>query len=385
MGLADRDYSRSSRAAGGPRPPRRGGWISRSPIGGLTRLSANSVLIIVCCALFVLDLVLPETPVQLSEWRVTPGQEQAWQDLQRAHGVVTTRALAPDAQGVGRWIVWAGNIPPAVSAWIDPIAEADYLMVSPLRGWLQFTTAQAIVSFAPDGTMQGLQFWRFIGYGFLHVGLAHLLFNMVGLWVFGGIVEERFGRRRYFAIFAVSVIAGALLFLVLNAFGIALGGGTAAGLSIPGLLSSDPYTPLVGASAGVYGIILAAAWLAPDEEVLLFFVLPMRIRTLALVLLALAVYALLSSGRNAGGEAAHLGGAVAGWWVARRPHLLDDFFDLFGRRVSPRSTRPLPVDEREIDRILDKVRDKGLGSLSPRERDALRSASRSGRGADGRG
>jgi F-type H+-transporting ATPase subunit a len=76
------------------------------------------------------------------------------------------------------------------------------------------------------------------------------------------------------------------------------------------------------------------------------------------------VFALLTSGQNAGGEAAHLGGAIAGWWVARRPHLLDDFFDLFGRRVSPRSTRPLPVDEREIDRILDKVRDKGLASLS---------------------
>jgi membrane associated rhomboid family serine protease len=229
--------------------------------------------------------------------------------------------------------------------------------------------------------MQGLQFWRFVGYGFLHVGLSHILFNMVGLWVFGGIVEERFGRRRYFAIFSVSVVAGALLFLLLNAFGIALGSGS--GVNIPGLLSSDPYTPLIGASAGVYGIILAAAWLAPDEEVLLLFILPIKIRILAILLLGMAVFALLTSGQNAGGEAAHLGGAIAGWWVARRPHLLDDFFDLFGRRVSPRSTRPLPVDEREIDRILDKVRDKGLASLSERERETLRAAGSGG--ANGRG
>ena len=97
----------------------------------------------------------------------------------------------------------------------------------------------------------------------------------------------------------------------------------------------------------------------------------------------MAVFALLTSGQNAGGEAAHLGGAIAGWWVARRPHLLDDFFDLFGRRVSPRSTRPLPVDEREIDRILDKVRDKGLASLSERERETLRTAGSGG--ANGRG
>jgi membrane associated rhomboid family serine protease len=383
MGLADRDYTRSIPPRGA-RSPRLGGWVSRSPIGGLTRLSANSVLIIVCCAVFLLDLLMPKMAVQLSEWRVTPGQEQAWEDLQRSHGAVTTLEPRANEQGVGRRIVSAGNIPGEVALSIDPIAEADYLMVSPLRAWLQFTTAQAIVSFSPDGTMQGLQFWRFLGYGFLHIGFQHLLLNMVGLWVFGGIVEERFGRRRYSAIFAVSVVAGALLFLVLNAFGIALGGG-AGGINIPGLLSSDPYTPLVGASAGVYGIILAAAWLAPDEEVLLFFVAPVRIRTLALILLAIAVYALLSSGRNAGGEAAHLGGALAGWWVARRPHLLDDFFDLFGRKISPRSTRPLPVSEREIDRILDKVRDKGLGSLNDRERETLRSGRDTVRGSDSRG
>ncbi|MEY3144328.1 MAG: Rhomboid protease GluP [Planctomycetota bacterium] len=385
MGLADRDYTRSTRFAGARGAPRGGGWLSRTPIGGLGRLSANSILIILCCVVFLLDGWLPKTPVQLSQWRVTQGQEQAWEDLQRAHGAVRMIALSPNPQGIGRWFVWPGSLPPELALNVDPIAEADYLMVSPLRAWLQFTTAQAIVSFAPDGTMQGLQFWRFIGYGFLHVGLSHIIFNMIGLWVFGGIVEERFGRRRYFAIFAVSVVAGALLFLLLNAFGVALGSG--GGMNIPGLLSSDPYTPLVGASAGVYGIILAAAWLAPDEEVLLFFILPMKIRTLALLLLGIAVFALLTSGRNAGGEAAHLGGAIAGWWVARRPHLLDDFFDLFGRRVSPRSSRPLPVDEREIDRILDKVRNKGLASLSERERETLRAASSggpNGRGVHGR-
>jgi membrane associated rhomboid family serine protease len=365
----------------GARRAPRGGWFSRTPIGGLRRLSANSILIIVCCVVFLLDIWLPKIAVQLSQWRVTPGQEQAWEDLQRAHGAVRVSGLTPNPQGVGRWLVWAGNLPPEIALRVDPIAEADYVMVSPLRAWLQFTTAQAIVSFAPDGTMQGLQFWRFVGYGFLHVGLSHIVFNMIGLWVFGGIVEERFGRRRYFAIFAVSVVAGALLFLLLNAFGIALGSGS--GMNIPGLLSSDPYAPLVGASAGVYGIILAAAWLAPDEEVLLLFILPIKIRILALLLLAFAMFALLTSGPNAGGEAAHLGGAIAGWWVARRPHLLDDFFDLFGRRVSPRSTRPLPVDEREIDRILDKVRDRGLASLSERERETLRAAGSGG--ANGRG
>lgn len=378
MGLADRDYSRVKQPAGVGGPPRRGGWFSRSPLGGIARLSANSCLIIVCCVVFLLDGLLAKVPVQVSEWHVAPGQDSAWHDLRRGHGATTTLALDPNQQGVGRWLVWAGQVPPQVALSTDPIAEAEYMMVSPLRAWLQFTTAQAIISFAPDGSTQGLQFWRFLGYGFLHVGPWHLLFNMVGLWVFGGIVEERFGRRRFFAIFSVGVVAGALLFLLLNALGIGLGDG----VRIPGLLSSDPYTPLIGASAGVYGVILAAAWLAPTEEVLLLFVLPVKIRMLALGLIALSVFTLLQSGQNAGGEAAHLGGALAGWWVAQRPHLIDDFFDLFGRKVSPRSSRPLPVDFREIDRVLDKVRDRGLGSLSERERSILRSASTDRKDAD---
>jgi membrane associated rhomboid family serine protease len=277
---------------------------------------------------------------------------------------------------VGIVLVYPGRMPPELVFQVDPIAQAQYLLVSPLRAWLQFTTAQAIFSLEPDGSMQGLQFWRFVGYGFLHVGLAHLFFNMMGLWIFGGIVEERFGRRRFLAIFGFSVVTGALLFLILNALGIAFA--PEGGISVPGLLSSDPYTPLVGASAGVYGIILAAAWLAPDEEIMLFFILPIKLRILALFLIGLSVWTLLSSGQNAGGEAAHLGGAIAGWWIASRPHLLDDFFDLLGRRLKPARV----VDTREIDRILDKVREQGLGALTERERSTLRNAGDTQRKAD---
>ena len=351
--------------ARGSRAPKRG-------FSALSAFSANTLLIVACCVIFFLDGCLAKVPVQVSKWRVAAGQSQAWDDLHRAHGAMTQIAFPPGAHGVGKIFVWAGDLPPKIVLEIDPIAEADYQLVSPLRAWLQFTTAQAIMSFAPDGTVQGLQFWRFIGYGFLHFDLTHLAFNMVGLFVFGPIVEERFGRRRYLAVFSVSVVAGALLFLVLNALGIAVAGDS--DIQIPGLLSSDPFTPLIGASGGVYGIILAAAWLAPEEEILLLYLIPMRIRVLALLLLALAVWALLSSSRNAGGEAAHLGGAIAGWWVARRPHVIDDFFDLFGRRISPRTARPLPIDGREVDSILDKADTLGLSALTERERAMLRAA-----------
>jgi len=380
MGLSDRDYARSTAPAGSRGHAGRGGrgW-RRAPGAGLGRFSANTILIAVCCLVYFIDGFLAKVPVQLTEWQVNPAQVEAFNDIRRARSETTAVRLPANAQGVGIVLVYPGRLPTELVLAVDPIAQAKYLLVSPLRAWLQFTTAQAIFSVEPDGSMQGLQFWRFVGYGFLHVGLAHLVFNMVGLLIFGGIVEERFGRRRFLAIFGFSVVTGALLFLILNALGIALA--PQGGISIPGLLSSDPYTPLVGASAGVYGIILAAAWLAPDEEIMLFFILPMKLRALAVVLIGLSVWTLLSSGANAGGEAAHLGGAIAGWWIASRPHLLDDFFDLLGRRARPVRA----ADTREIDRILDKVRDRGLGALSERERATLRNATDTRGKVDGQG
>jgi hypothetical protein len=101
------------------------------------------------------------------------------------------------------------------------------------------------------------------------------------------------------------------------------------------------------------------------------------------------VLTLLQNGANAGGEAAHLGGAIAGWWVAQRPHLLDDFFDFLGR-ATPKGRAKLAggasaaarraPDTAEVDRILDKVRENGLQSLTERERETLRAATDASRG-----
>ena len=171
------------------------------------------------------------------------------------------------------------------------------------------------------------------------------------------------------------------MYLVLNFLGtqIAMWKPT---LHIPFLLVNDPTTPLVGASAGVFGVIMAAAFLSPRSMVLLFFVLPMQLRTLAYGLVGLALVSIFFGTANAGGEAAHLGGAIAGFWLIRNPDTLHALFDWMGR-VDPtsqsrrvRSSRARRVvAAAEIDRILDKIRQKGLQSLSEDERQVLRKAS----------
>ena len=345
----------------------------------------NTILIVACCIVFVVDMLLPKVPVQSSRWMVERSREQAFTDLQRARVPLEIRYFGADQSGVGKMAAY-----PRGASIADPIAVADFMLVSPVRKWLQFTTAEAVASFDPAGSFVGGEVWRFVGYGFLHVNLLHLGFNMLGLFMLGGIVEERFGRSRYLALFLLSVVMGAFLFLVLNALGLAWFAWKGEQFLLPGLLFNDPFLPLIGASGGVYGIILAAAWLRPDDDILVFWVLPVRFKHFAIVLIGISVLTLLQSGANAGGEAAHLGGAIAGWWIAQRPHLLDDFFDFLGRanpkgrapgalRRAGSSSRRAP-DTAEIDRILDKVRERGLASLTERERDTLRAATDASRG-----
>ncbi len=232
-----------------------------------------------------------------------------------------------------------------------------------------------------------LQFWRLITFQFLHAGLMHVAMNMLGLWVFGGMVERHLGPRKYAAFYLVCGIFGGVMYVVLNGLGYA-----AYKMwnlqSAPFLLINNPDMHLVGASAGVFGVIMACAFVAPNAIVQLVFPpIQLRIKVMAYCYVALAAFNLLVGGQNAGGDAAHIGGAIAGFFFIRRPHLLHDFFDVFGdsRKGGPSKRRkPMPADgpdQAELDRILAKIRAEGMGSLSEKEKTLLRAATDSRRTA----
>ena len=230
-----------------------------------------------------------------------------------------------------------------------------------------------------------LEVWRLISFQFLHAdGLMHLGFNMIGLYFFGGLVEQYLGKKRYAAFYLMCGLCGGLLYLILNLVGFL-------GVPLPGALGVDPRTPLVGASAGVFGVIIACAFIAPTSVVqLLIPPIPLKMRTFAYGYVALAALNLFWGGHNAGGDAAHLGGAIAGYFFIRRPHLLREFFDVFGNSSKPKA-RPGPKpgkkarkakdpDNAEVDRVLDKVRREGLHSLSEAEKKTLQRATDERRG-----
>ena len=137
----------------------------------------------------------------------------------------------------------------------------------------------------------------------------HIAFNMIGLFFFGPMVESALGARRYLAFYLLSGVGGGLGYLLLFA---------------THSLGIEAYTPLIGASAGIYGVLVAAMFIAPDVQVMLMFPpIPMKLKTLVLVYIGIAVYTIITQGDNAGGQAAHLGGAAVAFLLMRVPRLLD--------------------------------------------------------------
>ena len=161
--------------------------------------------------------------------------------------------------------------------------------------------------FSTDKAIRHGQVWRFITFQFLHASPMHLILNMIGIYFFGPIVESQFGSRRYLAFYLLCGLAGAGCYLL---------------LSSTHILISDPREPLVGASAGIFGLLVASAMIAPDVQVF-YYLFPVTIGMLAIVGMLMALYSVISLGHNAGGEAAHLGGGVLGFVLMKNQHWLN--------------------------------------------------------------
>lgn len=283
----------------------------------------------------------------------------------------SSRAARPGLWSFNTYLITANIAVFILQIVMKPNAGA-FMGMSPVEELGYFSTYKV--------TLQGgLEFWRFLTFQFLHSGMMHIFFNMLGLYMFGSMVEAHLGSKRYIAFYLTCGVCGGLAYLLLNA------GGTLAehyGVKVPGLLFNDTKTPLVGASAGVFGVILACAYIAPNLVVQLMIPpIPLKMRTFAYVYVGIAAVSVIFGSRNAGGEAAHLGGAAAGFVLIRRAHLLRDFFDIFtdSRKSTPKRPPVAPLrDARpnadEVDRILDKVRAQGIHALSDHEKSILRKA-----------
>jgi membrane associated rhomboid family serine protease len=146
-----------------------------------------------------------------------------------------------------------------------------------------------------EGQPVSFMAWQLISYSFLHGGMMHLFFNMYGLFFFGGEIERLFGSRWYASYYLVCIVAAAIAQLIVA---IAVGG--------------RPY-PTVGASGGVFGLLLAYGMYFPQRQLMMIF-LPVPLPAWVFVILYGALELYLGVTGTAPGVAhfAHLGGMVGG-------------------------------------------------------------------------
>jgi membrane associated rhomboid family serine protease len=140
--------------------------------------------------------------------------------------------------------------------------------------------------------------WQLITYAFLHGDMAHLFFNMLGLWMFGSEIEMIWGRRRYMEYLGASALTGALCQMVFAQ-----------------LLGS--MGPTIGASGALFGLLLAFGMLFPNRIIMpLFPPIPMKAKIFVAVFGGLELLFGLS-GRSGVAHFAHLGGMLGGWLMFR--------------------------------------------------------------------
>jgi membrane associated rhomboid family serine protease len=154
----------------------------------------------------------------------------------------------------------------------------------------------------PAAVVQHGELWQIVTYSFLHVGFWHWFGNMLGLWMFGSAFEAAWGKRRFLELYSVGVI-GAAVTTIAVAYTHVLGG-------------SD--TPTVGASGGVFAILIAFGMLFGDQEIMMI-PFPFMIKAKYFVgILIVVTLALAMSGGGQVAYVAHLGGLFFGWLYVRR-------------------------------------------------------------------
>ncbi|MFQ6035094.1 MAG: rhomboid family intramembrane serine protease [Sedimentisphaerales bacterium] len=219
----------------------------------------------------------------------------------------------------------------------------------------QFPALENVFAIFPTSLFRALQFWRLITYQFLHWNGWHLFVNMLGLFFLGPTLERHWGSKKFLIFYLSCGVAGGLFYLLLVAVGF-----LSAGL-------------MVGASGAILGLLAACAILFP-QFVVIILLFPVPIRVAAIGFMLLYIINILARGENAGGDAAHLAGMAAGaGYVFSKP-----WRERFKLKMQAGAWEKKMAAERklqvELDRILQKVHDSGIHSLSSKEKKILKKA-----------
>lgn len=271
---------------------------------------------------------------------------------------------APGVTPVVKWLlivnvlVWLADLMLAKKyGTLYALSDGTFYNNPPIREWGEFAVETAV---------KGGAVWQFLTFQFLHGHIGHLLMNSLGLFFFGPWMERWWGSAKFLVFYLLCGAGGGLLYTTLV------------------LTGALPSGSLVGASAGIYGILIGVAVIAPDLRArLLFPPVELSMRMLALLILGIAAGSIVFRlGGNEGGEAGHLGGAIMGFLMVKFPILLGKGGKIiafpkkrrdYEAKMHPRHFVNHDTDD-AVDAILDKINREGIQSLTAEDKAVLENA-----------
>ena len=233
----------------------------------------------------------------------------------------------------------------------------------------------------PHNVIFGLRVWQPASYMFLHASFWHIGINMLMLWMFGSELEQVWGRKEFFRYYLITGVGAGIFSIVPYFMGV--------------LAGYSGYIPsIIGASGAVYGILLAYAMTYPNRTVLVYFIMPVKVKYL---MLFMGFMTFASIGNSDGiSHITHLGGLVVGWFYLRyHRHYRGlnipwrSWLDRFSKvriinddpKSPPRSSsrgsknwRRVKSDaelRQEMDALLDKITRVGYEALSEKEKQRM--------------
>ena len=229
-----------------------------------------------------------------------------------------------------------------------------------------------------DLTMLAHRPWTLITYMFTHKGFIHILFNLLWLYWFGKEFLEYFDGKKLVGVYLLGGLVGAFVYI--------------ACFNLLPVFSRDVHVAIaLGASASIMAVAIAISTYVPNYYWNLLFIGRVKIIYVAIGVFVLS--SLIEFSENTGGKLAHIGGAAFGYLFTLRykrgkdmtrglNNLLEKLFGLFRPKPKIRVTHKRnetdleynqrkAEEQKEVDRILDKIAKSGYGSLSAREKEIL--------------
>ncbi len=240
-----------------------------------------------------------------------------------------------------------------------------------LLTWLDGYNILFFGAFIPS---RASELWRFLSYAFVHFNFMHILFNMLMFWMFATEVCKSIGEKNFTTLYLTSAIFASVFSLPLYTLG---------------LIGNNP---VVGASGALFGVMVAYAFLFPEQTILMFFIIPMKIKHAIWIFIAIDLF--MANSGDGVAHFTHLGGVLSGYlfmllWSKNIP--LKSFFvrqkkqetyskEYFREQAKRQPSSPLEGElhkgsasakEERLNEILEKINLTGLQSLTQEERDYL--------------